>query len=226
VNVLKSTLLAELPWLVHGFGTRAADQWPVEYTQVKQIHSGRIVVANGRRGCLDHADALVSSEPGNLIGIRTADCAPILIADPHNRAVAAIHAGWRGAAAGIAAGAVERLVQEFGSKPGELLVAIGPAIGPCCFEVGPEVAELFQNDALLSISGQFTVNLPDAIVRQLVDAGVGPARIDVMRLCTVCTGRGQFHSFRRDKEESGRMVSAIGISVLRDEKSAGSAPAL
>jgi YfiH family protein len=212
VNVLQSTLLAELPWLIHGFGTRAAEQWPAEYTQVKQIHSNRIVVANGRHGCLDNADALVSSEPGNLIGIRTADCAPILIADPENRAVAAIHAGWRGTATGIAAGAVERLAQEFGSKPAQLLVAIGPAIGPCCFEVGPEVAELFQNDAVPSPNGKYIVNLPDAIFRQLVVAGVVPTRIDVMRLCTVCTGPGQFHSFRRDKEDSGRMVSAIGVS--------------
>jgi YfiH family protein len=212
VNVIESTLLAELPWLSHGFGTRASDQWPAEYTQVRQIHSSKIVVANGRRGCLDNADALVSSEPGNLIGIRTADCVPILIADPENRAVAAIHAGWRGAAAGIAAGAVELLAQEFASKPGELRIAIGPAIGPCCFEVGPEVADLFQNDALAVRNGKHTVNLPDAIFRQLVGAGVVPARIDVMRLCTVCTGPGRFHSFRRDKEDSGRMVSAIGIN--------------
>ena len=153
------------------------------------------------------------SEPGNLIGIRTADCVPILIADPNNRAVAAVHAGWRGAAAGIAAGTVERLVQEFGSNPGELLVAIGPAIGPCCFEVGPEVAEQFQNDALLSVDGQLRVNLPDAVGAALVGcrSGVGAHRRDASlhRLHRP----GQFHSFRRDKEESGRMVSAIGINV-------------
>jgi polyphenol oxidase len=209
VSALKSQILAEIPWLTHGFGTRATEDWPAEYTCVKQIHSNKIVLANGRRGCLDQADALISNEPGNLIGIRTADCVPILIVDPVNCAVAAVHAGWRGTVAEIAAGTVRRLAQEFNSDPGKLLAAIGPGIGPCCFEVGPEVAAQFQMD---TAPRRRMVDLPETNLRQLIAAGLSTDHIDVMRLCTVCSGPNQFHSFRRDKDQSGRMVSAIGIN--------------
>ncbi len=211
MSALTSQLLAAIPWLTHGFGTRATEDWPAGYTSVKQIHSNNIVLTNGRRGCLDQADALVSNEPGNLIGIRTADCVPILIVDPVNRAVAAVHAGWRGTVAGIATGTVQRMTQEFNSDPARLLAAIGPAIGPCCFEVGPEVAAQFQMD---TFQGGRTVDLPEANLRQLTGAGLSVGQIDVMRLCTVCCGPNRFHSFRRDKDQSGRMVSAIGIGFV------------
>jgi purine-nucleoside/S-methyl-5'-thioadenosine phosphorylase / adenosine deaminase len=205
-RLYSSTLLADLPWVIHGFGCRATHGWPPRYTNLKQTHSDKVIVANGRRGCLEQGDALVTSEPGNLIGIRTADCVPILIADPEHRAVAAVHAGWRGTAAGIATKAIEKLTEEFGSRPAALLASIGPAIGPCCFEVGPEVGALFTTIGS-------AVDLRAANQAQLLEAGVAPERVDVSDLCTVCYGEGEFHSFRRDKESSGRMVSAIGIGL-------------
>ena len=216
--VLQSPLLAALPWLTHGFGVRSSENWIPDYTNLKQIHSSKVVVADGRRGSLEEGDALITSEAGNWIGIRTADCVPILIADPENRVAAAIHAGWRGTVAAIVRHAVERMTQDFRTDPGRLLVAIGPAIGPCCFEVGPEVAQQFYSNAR-------TIDLATANSQRLIDAGVALEHIDVMRLCTVCSGPGQFHSFRRDKEQSGRMVSAICIG-FGDEKSAGGEPAL
>ncbi len=216
--VLQSTLLAALPWLTHGFGVRSSENWIPAYTHLKQIHSSKVIVADGRRGNLEEGDALITSEAGNWIGIRTADCVPILIADTEHRVTAAIHAGWRGTVASIVTQAVERMTQEFRSKPSRLLVAIGPAIGPCCFEVGPEVAQQFNSSAR-------TIDLATANSQRLIHAGVQPDRIDVMRLCTVCSGPGQFHSFRRDKEHSGRMVSAICIGS-EDKKSAGGEPAL
>ncbi len=216
--ILQSPLLAALPWLNHGFGVRSSENWIPTYTHLKQIHSNKVVVADGRRGNLEEGDALVTSEAGNWIGIRTADCVPVLIADPEHRVAAAIHAGWRGTVASIVSHAVERMTQQFRSDPGRLLVAIGPAIGPCCFEVGPEVAEQFH-------SSSRTIDLPAANSERLVASGVPKTQIDVIRLCTVCSGPGQFHSFRRDKQQSGRMVSAICIE-FRDEKSAGGKPAL
>jgi len=209
--VLKSSLLADLPWLEHGFGTKDSEGWLPNYTQLKQIHSNLVFTADGRCGSLGEGDALVTNEPHNWIGIRTADCVPILIADPDHRAVATVHAGWRGTVASIATHTIDRLTREYGSEPRRLLVAIGPAIGPCCFEVGPEVALQFH-------SSSRTVDLPDENRKRLLDAGIPTERIDVIRLCTVCTGPGQFHSFRRDRDQSGRMVSAICIG---DEKSAG-----
>jgi polyphenol oxidase len=199
-----STLLAELPWVVHGFGCRATHGWPARFTNLKQTHSDKIVVADDRKGCLEQGDALITSEPGNLIGVRTADCVPVLIADPEHRAVAVIHAGWRGTSAEIVTKAVAKLTSEFGSRPAAMRAAIGPAIGPCCYEVGPEVSALFHT------AGP-TVDLLAANQAQLLRAGLTPEHIDVSEFCTLCYGDGEFHSFRRDKESSGRMVSAIGI---------------
>ena len=216
--VLQSPLLATLPWLTHGFGVRSSEDWLPSYTRLKQVHSGKVIVADGRRGNLEEGDALVTSEAGNWIGVRTADCVPILIADPEHRVTAAIHAGWRGTVASIASHAVNTMTQEFGCNPGRMLVAIGPAIGPCCFEVGPEVAQQFHSTAR-------TIDLAAATRDCLVNSGVPADQIEVMRLCTVCTGPRQFHSFRRDKEQSGRMVSAICIG-FGDEKSADGEPAL
>ncbi len=199
-----STLLAELPWVVHGFGCRATHGWPARFTNLKQTHSDKVVVADDRKGCLEQGDALITSEPGNLIGVRTADCVPILIADPEHRTVAVIHAGWRGTTAEIVTKAVAKLTSEFGSRPAAMRAAIGPAIGPCCYEVGPEVSALFHTESP-------TVDLRAANRAQLLLAGLAPENIDVSEFCTLCYGDGEFHSFRRDKESSGRMVSAIGI---------------
>ncbi|MEO8127716.1 MAG: peptidoglycan editing factor PgeF [Bryobacteraceae bacterium] len=216
--VLQSPLLASFPWLKHGFGVISSEGWISAYTNLKQIHSGTVVIADGRRGTLEEGDALVTNEPGNWIGIRTADCVPVLIADPEHRAVAAIHAGWRGTVASIVTRSVEKLTQQYHSNPAQLVVAIGPAIGPCCFEVGPEVAQQFNSTAR-------TVDLVSANCERLVEAGVKSENIDAMHLCTVCEDTRQFHSFRRDKERSGRMVSAICVE-FGDEKSAGRKPAL
>src|ERR1700754_3758813 len=99
MSALQSSLFSDLPWLQHGFGSRHSENWLDSYTNLKQIHSNKVVSADGRRGCLEQGDALITSDPGNWIGVRTADCVPILIADPEHRVVAAIHAGWRGTVA-------------------------------------------------------------------------------------------------------------------------------
>jgi hypothetical protein len=92
---------------------------------------------------LGEGDALLDNTPGSVVAIKTADCLPILLVDDRHRAVAAVHAGWRGTVAGIAQRAVEAMRAQFGSAPGDLRAAIGPGIGPCCYEVGPEVAAEF-----------------------------------------------------------------------------------
>lgn len=207
-GIYQSTLLGQLKWLEHGFGTRSSDGWPGEYTFVKQIHSDRVVVAD-RAGCLGSGDALATDVPGRWIGIRTADCVPILLADPKRRAVAAVHAGWRGTLADIAGAAVRALAEGFGSLPADLAVAIGPSIGVCCFEVGPEVGQRFQ--ALFPQEEDLRkIDLVEANRRQLVRAGVKLEQIDCSRLCTMCLA-DRFHSYRRDRERAGRMVSAIRV---------------
>ncbi|HYI96241.1 MAG TPA: peptidoglycan editing factor PgeF [Bryobacteraceae bacterium] len=203
-HVLESKLLKQLPWLTHGFGTRQTRDWPGNYTHLKQVHGDNIVLADGAWGSIGEGDALISAHPGTLVGVRTADCVPVLLADTDLRAVAAVHAGWRGTVAEIVRKTVERMTAEFGSRPTSLLAAIGPSIGRCCFEVGPEVAKQF------GVEGRTHIDLVASNFRLLTAAGVPAAQIEVADLCTVCDPL-RFHSFRRDKEQSGRMVSAIGI---------------
>jgi YfiH family protein len=204
-GVFQSELLRELPWLWHGFGSRLSEGWPNgAYTTVKQIHSDIVVVSDGTAAGLAQGDALITATPGDRVGIRTADCVPILMVDPENRVVAAVHAGWRGTVAEIARRTVDAMQQTFGAKAADLRAAIGPCIAQCCFEVGPEVAERFGLRA-----ERTRIDLVDSNRRQLLSAGLMDANIDISGLCTACDAE-RFHSFRRDKEASGRMVAAIG----------------
>ncbi len=178
---------------------------------LKQIHSDRIERVDGGRGYLGEGDALVTDRPGVLIGVRTADCVPILIADPEHHAVAAVHAGWRGTAEGIVAKAIGRLADEYGSEPKELHAAFGPCIGPCCYEVGPEVAARFHpwvSD--LQPGKKAHLDLTKVNKRQLTHAGLSPAKIYSGSLCTHC-GPAELHSYRRDGPKAGRMIAAIGV---------------
>jgi polyphenol oxidase len=163
-------------------------------------------------GPLGTGDAILSEEPGVTVAIRTADCLPILIVDPRTRAVAAVHAGWRGVVAEIAPKATERMRLEFGSRPEDLEVAIGPGIGACCFEVGPEVAILFQGyfPERHDLNGRSKVDLVETVVRQLGRNGVTSSQIDALMLCSCCNPK-LFESYRRDRGEAGRMVAAVGV---------------
>jgi YfiH family protein len=209
-GVYQSELLNSLVWVRHGFSTRNADGWPGEYTQLKQVHSDTIFIADSADGCLGKGDALITSAPNRWVGIRTADCVPVLLASPDKRIVAAVHAGWRGTIGEIVAKTVARMDSEFGAEPRNLRAAVGPCINRCCYEVGPEVSEQF--DRLFPERHDLTrIDLPEANRRQLVAAGVPPAQIDVSDLCTACDA-DQFHSYRRDKDLAGRMVAAVRIA--------------
>ena len=119
----------------------AAKQMPL--ITLRQIHSDVIHVVAAPTAEAPKADALVTRTPGLLLGAQTADCVPILLADTRQRAVAAIHAGWRGTLARIAVKTLGCMRMEFGTRPRDVVAAIGPAIGRCCYEVGPEVAQAF-----------------------------------------------------------------------------------
>ncbi|HXS94062.1 MAG TPA: peptidoglycan editing factor PgeF [Candidatus Limnocylindrales bacterium] len=205
-QIYRVTELDAFPWLSHGFGTRLADipGMFANLATLKQIHSAECIAASGRSGILGEGDALTENTPGSVVAIKTADCIPILLVDPVHRAVAAVHAGWRGTAAHIGAKAIGTMRERFGSAPADLHAAIGPGIGPCCYEVGPEVA------AQLGGQGRQHIDLPAINRRQLAEAGIPAAHIYVSGLCTMCRG-DEFHSFRRDKEAAGRLYSFAGI---------------
>jgi len=177
------------------------------------------------------ADGLCTDVPEQVVGVFVADCVPVLLADPRTGACAAVHAGWRGTVAGILPAAVRALASEFGSRPSDLRVALGPAIGPCCFEVGLEVAEAVvaaipearaRGIVLPSPRGRADkahVDLHAANRLMLERAGVDPSAIDAVDLSVACThhDRARFFSFRRDGAATGQQMGVIR---------AGGAPAL
>ncbi len=205
----RSTLLDGEPWLDHSFGT-ALTSPPEGVLMLKQIHSKCVVESSAWREGLQ-GDALVASAAGQGVAVKTADCVPVLIADPVRRVVAAVHAGWRGTVDGIPGEAVGHLVSRHGTDPADLLVALGPSIGECCFEVGPDVAPSFR--ALFpergDLDGRTRVDLREANVRQLRQAGVLASKIDSSGAPCTCCGGAEFHSWRRDRVLGLRMYSAI-----------------
>jgi YfiH family protein len=205
----------ELDWLEHGFGSRQSEAWNrrPDLISLKQVHSDVSVYSDGcLTGRIGEGDALLTDAPGALVGVRTADCVPILIADVSKRTVAAVHAGWRGSAQAIVAKTVGAMATRFGSHARDLQAAIGPAIGACCYEVGPEVASQFKEffPERDDLEERTRLDLPEANRRQLLSAGVPPDRIHVCGLCTACLA-GEFFSWRRDRRKHERILSAIGI---------------
>jgi len=148
-------------------------------------------------------DALVANCPDIVIGIKTADCVPILLVDPETGSIASVHAGWRGTARGIVAKTIRELASRWGTRPESLRAAVGPAIGGCCYEVGPEVARRFGIEG----SGSVHLDLAEINRRQLEEAGVG--NIWLSGECTFCSPE-RFYSFRREKDKAGRMLAYIG----------------
>ena len=159
-------------------------------------------------------DALLALERGQAVGIRVADCVPVLLADPISGAVGAIHAGWRGVVADIVPRAVRRLMEACGGQAGQLLAAIGPHIGPGAFEIGPEVAEALRGaipeDAhvVLERAPRPHADLGRAVRAQLLRAGLSAARVETVGGCTYADPQ-RFFSFRRDGARSGRHLAVI-----------------
>jgi len=203
VSVLDSKLLASLDWIEHGFGTRDSNLDQTVMASVKQIHSDVAFVAR-ETGFVGEGDALVTQTRGVAISVRTADCFPILLADPETRSVAAIHAGWRGTAASVVLSSLGRMQSEFGTDPRDVYAAIGPGIGSCCYEVGLEVAQRFGKGE----AGHLDLAAENR--SQLIAAGLHPDHIDAVGGCTFCNP-AQFFSWRRDHDRAGRMISFIRI---------------
>jgi len=202
--ILTSSLLSQIDWVEHGFGTRLAAIDQTNMASLKQIHSNLPLVADRRTGCVGEGDALLTNQTGVTVSIRTADCLPILLVDTKCRSIAVAHAGWRGTADGIEVETLKRMHAEYGAEPADVWAAIGPGIGKCCYEVGIEVARRFGLDHATH------VDLAVENRRQLLAAGVREDRVDLLAICTFCDP-GKFFSWRRDHEQAGRMISYIGL---------------
>jgi len=191
----------------------------------RQVHGAAVVCVRAGDDPLAvarvEADAIVTGDANVAVGIFVADCIPALIVDPRTGAVAAAHAGWRGTVAGVLPAAVRALASEFGARPDDLRVALGPAIGPCCFEVGAEVVGEFRAalgsaaDVVMpsprGTAGKWHVDLKAANRLLLERAGVRPDAIDAGADCTH-HDRARFFSYRRDGE-TGQLM---GVVARRD----------
>jgi YfiH family protein len=165
---------------------------------------------------LGETDMIATCTPGLALLVQAADCAPIVIHDPVHCAAAVVHAGWRGVAANAGGAAVASMARLFGSKPGDLLVGIGPAIGVCCYEVGDEVANAVDRAAgkLVSRSGPRGIlhtDLVAALRAQFTCAGTPASNIADTGLCTACR-TDLFYSHRREGEPTGRFGVVAALS--------------
>lgn len=205
--------LEEIPWLDHGFGTRLSSGLPdsANLASVRQVHSNRVLVAD-HPGVLGEGDALITNQPGITLAVRTADCLPILMADVRNRAIAAVHAGWRGSILEIVPKTMQAMANRFGTDPDDLVIAIGPGIGACCFEVGPEVAVQFSDffPERGDLRQRTKVDLVETNLRLLRRNGGKVRQIATSVECSCCRP-DLFYSYRRDRERVGRMTSSISL---------------
>ncbi|MBQ6431358.1 MAG: peptidoglycan editing factor PgeF [Oscillospiraceae bacterium] len=193
---------------------------PEDTVFTRQVHSD-IIDRIGRNDCgrglltpVDHeCDGLVTNEKNVVLTVFSADCTPVLLYDPVCGAIGAVHAGWRGTAAEIAGKAAQRMCAEFGSKPENIRAAIGPCIGPCCFETDADVPEAMlsafgdaANAAIRPVGKKYYVNLKELNAIALRRAGV--TQIDVASACTACEPE-RFWSHRRVGGQRGSLAAMI-----------------
>ncbi|HEY8551740.1 MAG TPA: peptidoglycan editing factor PgeF [Vicinamibacterales bacterium] len=216
---------------VPGLGRATAPSWDDIATysglpadrlwHLRQVHGCRALVVDEETpavsAALPEADALLTLRPGVAVAVKVADCVPVLIAHRDGRGVAAVHAGWRGTAQRIVQETAGALARACGTPASDLIAAIGPSIGVCCYEVGPEVREAFAATHAAGAvdrwfrpaSGdRFHLDLWQANREQLIDAGLAPEQIHVAALCTA-THDTVFHSYRRERGSVGRMLAVI-----------------
>lgn len=199
---------------------RAFGLAPHSLLTVQQVHGSEILVLDQPNPDLTHflkveSDAVVTNQPGVMIGILVADCFPVLLHDPEHRVAAAVHVGWRGAASGLLGRTVQVMQNLFNCRPERLQVAIGPGIGGHGYEVDRPVREAFragsghwEQIARETRLGHWLLDLRLSCQLQLADAGVAEGRIDTVAECTCCH-RETFFSYRRDAGRTGRQMGFV-----------------
>ncbi len=189
---------------------------------VWQVHGDTVKVVRDAAGAADtneRADALISDLPDMLVGVKTADCVPVLIADPASGAYAAVHAGWRGTASSIAAKAVRKMIEIYSSRSEDLIAAIGPAATGRNYEIGQDVMDAFAGiggDRYFTPTreGHALVDLIAANRDQLASEGVDMKNVHISQFCTM-EHTDLFFSYRIEKKKygkTGRLLSVIGRS--------------
>jgi polyphenol oxidase len=248
MQIIRSNILSEAAEIIHGISTRIAGEGLFHnnlskhvgddivavmknrerfyaalgingggFAHANQVHSATPVIIT-EPGLYKECDALITTEPDLFLVISVADCLPVMIYDRRTGAIANIHSGWRGTQKGIVICTIEKMKLELGSRAEDMIVFVGPGISADKFEVGRDVAELFDEkyilrpplNPLLANEGTLKtcVDLKSIVLDQLLSCGVINTGIEVSPYCTFSSG--EMHSYRRDKEKSGRMFAVIG----------------
>lgn len=194
-----------------------------------QVHGTNVVKVTGKEAglgagsqktAIPDCDGLATNVPGVTLSMNFADCTPLLFYDPRHHAIALSHGGWRGAAGNIGGKTVAKMNEWYGTRAGDIFAAVGPAIGPCCFEVGDDVIDAFSvhfdGKTMARLAkpkaekGKYLFDLPEANRLLLMQAGIREDHIDLSRLCTYCH-KELFYSYRRDGKKAGRHMAIMAI---------------
>jgi YfiH family protein len=196
----------------------AAGLHPHQLVRLRQVHGAAVFVADDRvTADRPDADIVLSARTDVVIAVQVADCAPVLLASRSGAVAGAAHAGWRGTAADVSGAAVRALVDRFAVDAASLSAAIGPAIGPCCYEVGEELPAMFaergwneaqRNRWFIRRDGRLFLDVWQANADQLRNAGLPDNQVHVSRLCTACHPEW-FYSYRREGAGTGRLAAFI-----------------
>ena len=206
-----------------GIAGTASSSWTLS---VKQVHGTEALVVDRVLAQTDRFaggwDALVTDQPGIMVAVRTADCVPILMYDPQRRVVAAVHAGWRGAVAGIVPKTLALLESRFGSRLEQIRISIGPSAGVCCYEVDEPVLDRlcqgfpgWKKVVRTKEKGKAHLDLKALVKEQAQVFGASLKAITTVNVCTICH-EDLFFSYRREGKVNGTMVSAIGLPMRRE----------
>src|SRR5262245_20606318 len=228
-RLIEVPILASVPDLLHGFTVKGSDAasaivgaagGDMPLVTLRQVHGAvvRVIEPLERPGrdvapARQEGDALVVMGAGLAAGVWVADCLPILICDERTRIVAAVHAGWRGTVAGVVGAAIDLMRTSFGAEPSRFRLALGPAIGPCCFEVGDEVVDALlrarpEAAAAVVPGAKKRIDLVEENRRQARAAGVPDEAMQATGLCTRCR-TDLLESYRREGAGAGRMAGFI-----------------
>lgn len=174
----------------------------------EQQHAGEVEVINGKNFRKEiFTDALITHEPQIALAVRTADCLPIFLYDPVNKAVGIVHAGWRSTKQEIVKNCISRMHKEFATRPHDLKVAIGPGIRDCCYQVKENLVDYFPK-YIFQRDNYFFLNLLKANLEQMLSCGIKEENIIDSGICSSCHN-DEFFSYRREGESAGRTISVI-----------------
>jgi hypothetical protein len=189
-----------------------------DVVSMQQVHGTELTIIGDPPDKAPVCDGIFTRREDVALVVQTADCVPMLMWDPDQNVVAAVHAGWRGTLGRIAEKAADMFLSRFSSRSESIYVALGPAIGPCCYEVGPEVVDAYTRqltsaDELFSTGprGRQHLDVIEANRRQLVASGISEDRIFSTEMCTSCDN-GFLYSYRKEGEGTGRLYGAISVA--------------